>query len=238
MLDKTYESEHYIFHYDAGTKAEQDIAQIAAYQEACFRHICAVLDLTPPFKIEYHLCNSPEQVGRLYGDDDPCNGFASLPNKIYAVYNERIQCIGFHEDAHVISYTLNRPDCPAIREGLAMYFDHRWWGISNLDWTIFYRKSGRYVGIDKLLDKENFFSIDCSITYPIMGAFTAWLIERYGIAAYKRTYKRQNMPDAMMEVLNKTPEELNRAFEEYIGLFTCDPVLEVRMESRIGTPKG
>ncbi len=237
MLDKTYESEHYIFHYDAGTKAEQDIAQIAAYQEACFRHICAVLDLTPPFKIEYHLCNSPEQVGRLYGDDDPCNGFASLPNKIYAVYNERIQCIGFHEDAHVISYTLNRPDCPAIREGLAMYFDHRWWGISNLDWTIFYRKSGRYVGIDKLLDKENFFSIDCSITYPIMGAFTAWLIERYGIAAYKRTYKRQNMPDAMMEVLNKTPEELNRAFEEYIGLFTCDPVLEARMESRISTPE-
>ena len=237
MPDKTYESEHYIFHYDAGAKAEQDIVQIAAYQEACFRHICAVLDLTPPFKIEYHLCNSPEQVGRLYGDDDPCNGFASLPNKIYAVYNERIQCIGFHEDAHVISYTLNRPDCPAIREGLAMYFDHRWWGISNLDWTIFYRKSGRYVGIDKLLDKENFFSIDCSITYPIMGAFTAWLIERYGIAAYKRTYKRQNMPDAMMEVLNKTPEELNRAFEEYIGLFTCDPVLEARMESRISTPE-
>lgn len=233
MLDKTYESEHYIFHYDAGTKAERDIGQIAAYQEACFNHICAVLDLTPPFKIEYHLCTSPEQVGHLYGDDDPCNGFTSLPNKIYAVYNERIQCIGLHEDAHIISYTLNRPDCPAIREGLAMYFDHRWWGISNMDWTIFYRKTGRYIGIDKLLDKETFFSIDCSVTYPIMGAFTAWLLERYGMSAYKRIYGQQNMADAMAEVLHKTPEELNRAFEEYIGLFTCDPVLEARMENML-----
>ena len=238
MLDKTYESEHYIFHYDAGTKAEQDIWQIAAYQEACFRHICAVLDLTPPFKIEYHLCNSPEQVGHLYGDDNPCNGFAAYPNQIYAVYNEDIQCIGFHEDAHIISDILNCLDCPAVCEGLAMYVDHRWGGISNMDWTIFYRKTGRYIGIDKLLDKETFFSIDCSITYPIMGAFTAWLIERYGIAAYKQIYKQQNMVGAMTEVLNKTPEELNRAFEEYIGLFTCDPVLEARMESRIGTPKG
>ena len=237
MPDKAYESEHYIFHYDAGTKAEQDIWQIAAYQEACFRHICAVLDLMPPFKIEYHLCTSPEQVGHLYGDDDPCNGFAAYPNQIYAVYNEDIQCIGFHEDAHIISDILNCLDCPAVCEGLAMYFDHRWWGISNMDWAIFYRKTGRYIGIDKLLDKENFFSIDCSITYPIMGAFTAWLIERYGMPAYKCIYKQNDMADAMIEVLHKTPEELNRAFEEYIGLFTCDPVLEARMESRISTPE-
>lgn len=174
----------------------------------------------------------------MYGDDDPCNGFAAYPNQIYAVYNEDIQCIGFHEDAHIIIDTWNCLDCPAICEGLAMYFDHRWWGISNMDWTIFYRKSGRYIGIDKLLDEKVFYSVDCSITYPIMGTFTAWLIERYGMSAYMRIYKQNDIADAMIEVLHKTPEELNRAFEEYIGLFTCDTVLEARMESRIGTPRG
>ena len=102
-----------------------------------------------------------------------------------------------------------------------------------MDWAIFYRKNGRYIGIDKLLDKETFFSIDCSVTYPIMGAFTAWLIERYGMPAYKCIYKQNDMADAMIEVLHKTPEELNRAFEEYIGLFTCDPVLEARMENML-----
>ena len=141
---QTFESEHYIFHYGANTAAARDIRKIAALQEGCFSHICAVLGLTPDFRIEYFLCDSPEEVGRIYGDADPCNGFASPPDRIYAVYNETVQCVGFHEDAHIISYMLNRPDCPAVREGLAMYFDRRWWGIENLDWTGYYLKTGRF----------------------------------------------------------------------------------------------
>ena len=154
-----FESRHYIFHFGEATKAERDIESIAAYQESCFQHICAVLGVTPEFKIEYYLCDSPEGVGRIYGDNDPCNGFAALPNKVYAVYNEQIQCIGFHEDAHLISYVINRPDCPAIREGLAMYFDRKWWGIQNMDWVGFYLKTGRYIPVNQLLDKEYFFFI-------------------------------------------------------------------------------
>ena len=153
---QTFESEHYIFHYGANTAAARDIRKIAALQEGCFSHICAVLGLTPDFRIEYFLCDSPEEVGRIYGDDDPCNGFASPPDRIYAVYNETVQCVGFHEDAHIIRYMLNRPDCPAVREGLAMYFDRRWWGIGNLDWTGYYLKTGRYLPMDKLLDREFF----------------------------------------------------------------------------------
>ena len=64
---KQFESEHYIFHYGANTKAEQDISEIAAYQESCFRYICDVLNVTPNFKIEYFLCDSPEEVGRKLG---------------------------------------------------------------------------------------------------------------------------------------------------------------------------
>ena len=222
---KRFESEHYIFHYGADTKAEQDIAEIAAYQESCFRYICGVLGVTPEFKIEYFLCDSPEEVGRISGDNDPCNGFAAPPNKIYAVYNEQVQCIGFHEDAHIISYTVNRPDCPAIREGLAMYFDRKWWGIQNLDWTSYYLKTGRYTTVDKLLDKEIFFSEDCTITYPIMGAFTDWLIATYGTESY--------MEVAMIQVYQKTPEELNQAFADYVRLFRIDEVLEQRMERKL-----
>ena len=220
-----YESEHYIFHYGANTKAEHDIAEIAAYQEACFRYICSVLGVKPDFKIEYFLCDSPEEVGRIYGDNDPCNGFAALPDKIYAVYNEQVQCTGFHEDAHIISFLVNRPKCPAIREGLAMYFDR------NLDWTGHYLNTGQYVPVDKMLNRESFFEHDCSITYPIMGAFTDWLISTYGAESYMQMFKQQNMAEAMMCVYQKTPEELNKAFTEYVQLFRIDEALEQRMES-------
>lgn len=225
-----FETEHYIFNYPAGSKAEEDIEDIANCQESCFRYICGVLGVTPEFKIEYYLCETPEEVGRVYGDNDPCNGFAALPNKIYAVYNEQVQCIGFHEDAHVISYIINRPDSPAIREGLAMYFDRKWWGIQNLDWTGYFLKTGLYLPVDRLLDKGVFFDHDCSITYPIMGAFTDWLISTYGLDSYMRMYKQQDMAAAMAQVYRKTPGELNQAFADYVRLFRIDHALEHRME--------
>ena len=52
---KRFETEHYIFHYGQETKAEQDIASIAEYQESCFRLISGVLGVTPEFRIEYFL---------------------------------------------------------------------------------------------------------------------------------------------------------------------------------------
>ena len=180
---RQFESEHYIFNFNEGSEAEADITEIVSCQEAYFRYICSVLKISPTFKIEYFLCNSPQEVGRLYGDDEPCNGFAVRPNRIYAVYNEKVRCIGFHEDAHILSYTLKRPDCPAIREGLAMYFDRKWWGIQNMDWTQYYIKHQLYLNVDDILDKDTFFAADFSLTYPIMGAFTDYLIASYGIEA-------------------------------------------------------
>ena len=226
---KQFESEHYIFHFGEGTKAERDIAEIAAHQEACFQYICGVLKITPTFKIEYILCDSPEEVGRIYGDEEPCNGFTDPPNRIFAVYNEQIQCIGFHEDAHIISYTVNRPDCPAIREGLAMYFDRKWWDIQNLDWTGYFLRHGLYLPVDGLLDREAFFDADCSITYPIMGAFTDYLISTYGIDAYMAFYSQKDMPKAMEDVYQKTPTELNGEFAAFVKLFSLDAALENRM---------
>ena len=227
---KQFETAHYIFHYGEGTLAEADIEKIADYQESCFRYICDVLKVKPEFKILYYLCDSPEEVGRIYGDDEPCNGFTVMPNTIYAVYNQKVQCIGFHEDAHIISYTVNRPDCPAVREGLAMYFDRKWWGIHNMDWAGYFIKKNRYLPVNTLLDRETFFDADCSITYPIMGAFTEYLISSYGIQNYMDFYSRQDMAISMKEVYGKTPEELNREFVDYMTLFRLDAVLEKRME--------
>lgn len=202
------ETAHYIFHYNENSKAEHEIKEIAACQEACYEHICDVLKVVPPFKLEYYLCDSAEEVGRfcgeLCGDYEPCNGFADAPNKIYAVYNEEVQCVGYHEDAHLISYVLNRPESVAIREGLAMYFDQTWWGIENSKWVNDFLKTGQYISVVSLLDDEIFYSKDCAITYPIMGAFTEWFIENYGIEKYLQFYKCDEVKYEMIEELEKT----------------------------------
>ncbi|MBR5231461.1 MAG: hypothetical protein IKW00_04365 [Clostridia bacterium] len=226
-----FETAHYIFHYGADTQAARDIEAIAAYQESCYAYICNVLGVTLDFKIHYYLCASPEEVGRLYNDgDEPCDGFAETPDKIYAVYNAETQCIGFHEDAHIISYTVNSPESTAIREGLAMYFDRKWWGIHNMDWTGYYIKMGQYISVAKLLEEEIFDAHDCWLTYPIMGAFTEWLISAYGMERYMRLYKQKNTAEGMQLVYQKTPEELDKEFTSFIELFAVDEKVKQRME--------
>ena len=228
-----YETEHYIFNYNENSKAERDILEIAKYQESCYEYICNVLRMKPDFKIEYFLCETSEEVGRIfgdaYGDYEPCSGFCDLPNKIYAVYNVEVQCIGFHEDAHVISYLINRPESCAIREGLAMYFDRKWWGIQNLDWTGYFIKTNKFIPINQLLNDDIFFNRDCTITYPIMGAFTDWLIATYGIDQYLVFYKQEDVLNAIKQVYEKTPQELNQLFVDYVGLFRIDEIVEQRM---------
>lgn len=226
-----YETRHYIFNYNRNSKSGKDVIEIAKYQESCLKYICSVLRIYPDFKIEYYLCDTPEEVGHIYGDDEPCNGFTDLPNKIYAVYNDEVQCIGFHEDAHVISYLINRPNSCAIREGLAMYFDRKWWGIQNLDWTGYFIKTNRFIQINQLLNDDIFFNHDCSITYPIMGTFTDWLISTYGIEKYLEFYKQEDIINALKEIYNKTPLDMNQSFVDYVNLFKIDEKIEQRMEA-------
>lgn len=114
-----------------------------------------------------------------------------------------------------------------------MYFDRKWWGIQNMDWVGFYLKTGRYIPVNQLLDKEYFFSRECSITYPIMGAFTDWLISVYGIKQFLEMYREQDMEAAMKRVYNNTPEELNREFMSFISLFKTDEAIEKRIETKL-----
>ena len=111
-----------------------------------------------------------------------------------------------------------------------MYFDRKWWGIQNMDWTGYYIKTGRYVPVDLLLDKETFYSKNDTVTYPIMGAFTEWLITVYGIERFLEMYRKQDMETAMNEVYHKSLEELNRNFTNYVRLFPIDEVIEQRMK--------
>ena len=208
--------------------------EIASLQEGCFAFISGCLGTGIKGRIHYHLFDTPEEVGAQYAlvynsdNDQPCNGFA-LPDErsedgmdhVFAVYNDEVQCIGFHEDAHIISYSLGRPEPQFIREGLAMYFDRYWWGIDNYSWTVYYLDRGEMPSIASLLTRENFNSYDCMITYPIAGAFTSYLIDRFGMSRYLEFYKScKSCPElAFEEVFGEPIEAIEQSFIGYIKMF-------------------
>lgn len=227
---KEWESEHYVFHFGEGSTAEREIEAIAAEQETCFRAICRTLKTGPLGKIHYYLCETPEEVGRAYGDNEPCNAFAARPDRIYAVYNENLRCIGFHEDVHLISERIGHPEPPAVREGLAMAFDRKWWGVGNLDWTAWFLKTGRYIPFPELLDRHVFFAHSDALTYPIVGAFTEWLIFTYGLKAYLDFYQAEDSAPSLLFSYGLSAAELDREFCETLRLLRIDPAVEARMQ--------
>lgn len=216
----TKESNNYIFNYHTDSIAEKEIEEIMNIQETCYDFICNCLTVKMENKIKYYLCESSIEVGEFYGDNEPCNGFAREPNKIYAVYNDKVKCIGFHEDAHIISYNIAVPPQAFMREGLAMFFDKVSLGVPNYIWVKFLVDNKMYVNIEELMVNENFYMYSDLITYPIAGAFMEYLISIFGIEKFKEFYsalKEDNFESSFLEVFKISLFSANVKFIRYIS---------------------
>ena len=182
-------SDNYDFYYFKNSVAARDIDKIIKLQESCYKQICDKLLIQSSIRIQYYLLDSPELVGKVYGDNESCNGFAAEPDKIYAVYSDKVKCVGYHEDTHILSYTINIPQSTFLREGLAMYFDGLWWDKPNQEWVKLYIKEGKYIPIVDLFNDNIFNQYGCEITYPIAGAFTKFIIDKFKIEHYLEFYR-------------------------------------------------
>ena len=223
---ETYSSEHYLFHYQAGSVAEKEIHQIAEEQENAFSRICSTLQVNYPEKINYYFCDSPLEIGRIFWEEGiPCNGLAVCgENKIYAVYTDEIKCIGAHEDTHLISWQIGFPESYFVVEGLAMSFDRSWWGVPNEVWVSYYHTRYPDMSVGKLLDNDAFLERDCSVTYPIAGAFTKFLIDTYGIERYLSFYKYDSAisEEIVQSVFNTSLHEIEKSFWEKLSSIPFD----------------
>lgn len=188
---ETYTTEHYVFHYQKGSLAEEEIQTISEIQEKSFSKICHTLHVAYPERINYYLTDSPKAIGHvIWNEELPCNGVALCgKNKIYAVYTENIKCIGSHEDTHLISFLLNYPESDFVVEGLAMSIDGLWWGLPNETWVSYYKSKQPDLSVKNLFDNGTFAKAGDVVTYPVAGAFSKFLIDTFGIANYLDFYK-------------------------------------------------
>lgn len=231
-MDTTFETQHYIVHFEEGSVAAQEIEVIADVQERCYAFISQTLQHELNQKIHYYLCDSPEQVGKVYGDGEPCYGFARSSTKsIYAVYNQDIQCIGFHEDSHLISNDLHYFDSILFHEGLAMYFDRMWWGIDNQMCTIYYVKNGLKPELTQLVNNEHFYDFSDSLTYPIIGSFVLYLITTYGKEKFLTFWKQitDDVEKTFMAIYGQTLSQMDEEFTAYICLFDNHPAINQKL---------
>lgn len=223
---ETYITEHYVFHYQAGTLAEKEIKAIAQVQERAFSKICGVLEVCYPYRIHYFFTDSPSEIGSIFwGEGASCNGCAVCgDNKVYAVYNADVKCIGEHEDTHLIAYLIGEPSSSFWPEGLAMYFHTSWWGVPNEEWAAYYKKQYPQISVEDMLDNNQFAECGEEITYPVAGAFTRFLIDTYGMDQYKELYKYDGneYSEIIQSIYHVSLQEIEQSFWYAMAQCTFD----------------
>lgn len=140
-------------------------------------------------KIHYYLCRDESEIEKLTGYK--ARGLYYLPyDYIISTYNSH-----YHELLHLLlNYKLksiNQYTLPFLQEGFAVGFGGRG-GIAPevaLGIGQFLSKSG-FIDHKSMLDKSTFGQIDPSITYPVSGLYTKFLISAVGIEKYIHIYRK------------------------------------------------
>jgi len=226
------ESLHYIFHYKKDSFAQRNICKIMEEQEQRLREILCFIPLTLPVKMAYWLCDTREEIAELT-DYEPTNGLFCWDDddyekvSLYAVYNEAMQCTGYHEETHAVTHFLNEPSSSALAEGVAMFMDKTWWGVDIHLCTQLYYLTGQYVSVESLIcdKKENgeefFWSVNCAIAYPCMGAFVVFLLSKGENATdtffLLYQYQGDNWKEEIERIYNCSFSELEAEFIKYIS---------------------
>ena len=226
-----YKTKHYVFHCVNNKTAERDIEIIAKKQEKAYATITKTLNVKFEPVFDYYLVNSPEEVAGMTRYPYPVNGIACFSdNSVYAVYTEEIKCIGPHEDAHLISAAFGFSDSDFLAEGLAMRFDKRWWGIKNELWCKHFIEENTFISPLILLNNREFDKIDCSINYPIAGAFTSYLIKNLGIEKYKEIYTFKGISNINSEsVIHKKLLPITNSFVDEIKKIRISDAEKVKL---------
>ena len=221
-LDRSRVTPHYIFRFASGSQAEAEIDAIAREQERCYSELVNLFGFAMPTKIEYFLSDSPEKNGDILREltgmeQGPINGFGIGPNYVFAAYCDEVKCIGHHEVTHLFSYQLCMPKSQFLSEGLAVFSDGTWWGKPNAEWVCTFLETGTYVSVLRLVSDEGFFAYPTEITYPISGAFVAFLIQRLGAEHFLHAVYASDVPlfQNLADLFKCNEERIEEQFKAY-----------------------
>ena len=224
---------HYIFHYFENSLAQKDIKKIIKIQEENYKKILRILKLKNKRKLNYYLYPSKKIKEELMGDDGNGNAiwleikkekeiWKSKKFEVHALYNREIQCIGAHEDTHLLSLLLGI-SIFLFSEGLAEFMSEKWHNKDIDLWTKNYLEKSKLYLIKFLVNNKNWDKVNEVIVYPQSGSFVRYLINTYGIDKFKKAYKElsrkkklKSNTKTIKKIYSKSIKELEKDWKKYL----------------------
>ena len=212
---------HFDIYYDMNTISAWNIDLIAREHEYQLDRVITYLEVpAPSTRIASYIYGSADQKKRLMGarhtsierpgaDEMHLNN-ASFPHPVLK-----------HELVHVVSAAFGNALFGGsywigFHEGLAEAVDWQDAPMNPHEWSRAMRELGLAPRLENLLSMTGFWSAASSRSYTLCGSFVRFLIERYGLAAFKQAF-----PDGAVEAAyGRTPAELIAEWETFVDGIT------------------
>jgi hypothetical protein len=191
-LNGTAVTKHFIIHYPP--QLDKDLVKaLIVYHEYYYDELKGFFGYEYPQKINSYLFLNNEQKKELFGSGnaDVAKPWMNSSFITYTDYNETLK----HELAHCFSsvigagpFKISAGLNPYLLEGLAVAADPVIEG-NNVDYLASLAYNNKYIAnLNGLFDRFSFFTQASSLSYIYAGSFSKYLIDKYGIAKYKKLY--------------------------------------------------
>ncbi len=208
---------HFDIYYDRSTISAWNIDLIARDHEYQLDRVITYLDVpAPSTRIASYIYGNADQKKRLMGarytsierpgaDEMHLNN-ASFPHPVLRHELVHVMSAAFGNRLFGGSYWIG------FHEGLAEAVDWQDAPMNPHEWSRAMRELGLAPRLENLLSMTGFWSAASSRSYTLCGSFVRFLIDRYGLAAFKQAF-----PDGAVEAsYGRTPAELIAEWETFV----------------------
>ena len=215
------QTDHFDIYYDMNTISAWNIDLIARDHEYQLDRVITYLDVPAPrARIASYIYGSADQKKRLMGarhtsierpgaDEMHLNN-ASFPHPVLKHELVHVMSAAFGNALFGGSYWIG------FHEGLAEAVDWQDDPMNPHEWSRAMRELGLAPSLENLLSMTGFWTAASSRSYTLCGSFVRFLIERFGLAAFKQAF-----PDGAVEAsYGRTPAELIAEWETFVDGIT------------------
>lgn len=208
---------HFNIYYDQNTISNWNIDLIARDHEYQLDRIMRYLDVPPPStRIASYIYANADQKKRLMGarhtsierpgSDEMHLNNASFPHPVLKHELVHVLSASFGNSLYGGSYWIG------FHEGLAEAVDWQDAPMNPHEWSRAMRELGLAPPLENLLSMTGFWTASSSRSYTLCGSFVRFLIERYGLPAFKKAFPT----GAVEESYGRKPAELIAEWETFV----------------------
>jgi len=234
ILSGSTETENFVIHYPPSAYDTKEIELIAMDHEWRYKQLKEALSLDSTQKITSYIYPDIKTRKKLTGAGETTIA-NPIHNEIHLIYDSFPQPVLKHELVHVMAgefgnNVLKLSPKIGLLEGIAVAVDWRGQRYTPHQWSKVMIEMGIAPEIQDIVGFGFWYS-SAEVSYTLMGSFSRYLIDNYGVEKFKSVYKTGNF-----SIYGKNVDELSKEWQEFIKTVQTPPETKSIAQARFSRP--